>query len=142
MASARLEVAQPNVPAETAPTDTPAEELSSSAHPGSLIEDVEALVEDGKTYAQAELAYQKSRLIFAVDNAKWAAILGGLAAVLVVLAIVAVVVGALIALIPPLGPWGATGVVFGVLAVSAGILVALARARIGKLVRAFGEERT
>ena len=117
----------------------PAEGLRSSAHPGSLIEDVEALVADGKIYAQAELAYQKSRLVFAVDHAKWAAILGVLALVLVILAIVALVVGALIALIPPLGPWGATGVVFGVLAVGAGILVALAKAHLSNLLGAFGE---
>jgi hypothetical protein len=140
LATARLDIAQPSVPDEAPPADVPAEGLSSSAHPGSLIEDVEALVEDGKTYAQAELAYQKSRLAFAVDHAKWAAIMGVLAVVLVILAIVALVVGALIALIPPLGPWGATGVVFGVLAVGAAVLVALAKAHISSLTRAFGED--
>ena len=139
MATARLDAAQPNVPDEASPADVPAEGLRSSAHPGSLIEDVEALVADGKTYAEAELAYQKSRLVFAVDHAKWAAILGVLALVLVILAIVALVGGALIALIPPLGPWGATGVVFGVLAVGAVVLVALAKAHLSNLLGAFGD---
>lgn len=141
MATARLDVAQPNVPAEAPPAEMPAEGLSSNAHPGSLLDDVGALVEDGKTYAEAELAYQKSRLIFAVGHARTAAILGGLAIVLAVLAIVALVVGALIALIPPLGPWGATGVVFGVLAVGAAILIAVARAQWNSGMQAFGEKR-
>lgn len=141
MATARLDVPQPALADELLSDEPSAEEPAGSARRGSLLGDVGALVEDGKTYAEAELAFQKSRLIFATGHAKWAAIFGGLAAVLVVLALVALVIGALLALMPVLGPWGATGVVFGVLVVVAGILLALAKVRIGHLVGAFGGEQ-
>lgn len=140
MATTGLDVPQSAMADEALPAEAPAESLSSSAHPGSLLDDVGSLVEDGKTYAEAELAYQKSRLVFAGEHAKRAAILGGLAIVLVVLALVALVIGALLALVPVLGPWGATGVVVAVLAVSAGILLGLARMHGSKLIGAFAGE--
>ena len=102
-----------------------------------MFDDVGALVEDGKTYAEAELAYQKSRLLFASGHAKWVAIFGGLALVLVVLALVALVIGALLALVPVLGAWGATAVVVAVLVVASAILLGLAKARWSHLAEAF-----
>lgn len=109
---------------------------------GSLLDEVESLVEDGRTYAEAELAFQKSRLAFVAEHAKWAAIFGGLAAVLVVLAVVGLVIGALLALTPQLTAWGAAGVVFAVLVVAAFLLVWRASARWKSLMQAFeAEER-
>jgi hypothetical protein len=136
LATARLDI--PAVP--DGEPEAPGDSLVSSAHPGSLIDNVEALVEDGRTYAEAELAFQKSRLTYVAGRAKSAAIYGGLAAVLVVLAVVVLVVGALISLIPVVGPVGATAIVFGALAICAAILLALAKARVGDLVQAFGNE--
>jgi hypothetical protein len=108
--------------------------------PGSLLGEVESLVADGKTYAEAELAFQKSRLVYVADHAKWAAIMGGIAAVLVVLAIVALVIGALLALTPELTAWGAAGVVFAVLVGGAVVLTRMAAARWKALIQAFEAE--
>ena len=44
-------------------------------------DDVEALIEDGKTYLETELVYQKTRAAFVADRAKGAFIYGALAAV-------------------------------------------------------------
>lgn len=109
----------------------------------SLLSDVEALVEGGKTYAEAELAFQKTRLLYASGKAKSAAAFTGIAAVFVVMAIVALVLGAVLALTPMLGPLGATAAVFAVLLLAAAVLVQLARARIRDLLKAFesGDEQ-
>jgi uncharacterized membrane protein YqjE len=105
----------------------------------SLLSDVEALVADGKTYAEAELAFQKTRLLYASDKVKSAAIFTGIAAVFVVMAIVALVLGAVLALTPLIGPLGATAAVFLALLVCAGVLVLMAKSRITDLIRAFEE---
>ena len=118
--------------AEQAVAETPDSEAKLS-----LLSDVEALVADGKTYAEAELAFQKTRLLYASDKAKAAAMFTGVAAVFVVMAIVALVLGAVLALTPLIGALGATAVVFVALLVCAGVLVMLAKARIGDLIKAF-----
>lgn len=131
----------PQIPDDPLPEAEPVEGASSDAHAGSLLGDVEALIEDGKTYAEAELEYQKSRAVYAFKRARRAAILGGFSAVMVVLALLSVVIGALISLIPVLGPWGAIGVVVFVLLLCAAVLRALAYAQFADLLHTFGEER-
>jgi len=123
----------------------PAEELAVEDLPGesaeetdvSLLGDIETLVEDGKTYAAAELAYQKTRLAFAGEKAKSAAIFTGIAALFVVMAVVALVLGAVLALTPLLGALGATAAVFLALLLIAGGLVMAAKAKLRGLMRAF-----
>ncbi|HEX7709800.1 MAG TPA: phage holin family protein [Sphingomonadaceae bacterium] len=137
MATARLDDPQPALADELLSDASSTHEQPGSSRSGSLFDDVGALVEDGKTYAEAELAYQKSRLLFASGHAKWVAIFGGLALVLVVLALVALVIGALLALVPVLGAWGATAVVVAVLVVASAILLGLAKARWSHLAEAF-----
>lgn len=104
----------------------------------SLIDDVKALVDDGKTYLEAELQFQKSRATFAVDRGKSGAVYGVAAAAVLHLALVALVVGAIFALTPLITAWGATAVVVGVLLV-AGLLLGLAAkrrfARLGNVMR-------
>lgn len=117
-------------------TETPPAVPAESGVRG-LIDDIETLVENGKTYAEAELAFQKTRLAFIAENAKGAAIMGGIAAVLVVLAIVALVFGSILALTPMVGPWAATGIAFGTLLVVALILAQMARGRIRKVLSSF-----
>lgn len=88
----------------------------------SLVDDVKRLVEDGRTLAEAELAYQKSRAAVAGEGAKGVLGWGALALALVFFVLMALVVGLLIALsiASPLGPWGALGVVtLGLLAFGA-----------------------
>lgn len=108
--------------------------------PGSLIADVGALIQDGKTYAEAELAFQKTRLFYVMSHAKGIAAFSGIAVLLVVLAIVVLVVGVLIALIPILTPIGATLVVMFALLLFAALLGRLAKWQLGKLMRAFEED--
>ena len=106
----------------------------------SLFEDVGALIEDGKTYAEAELAFQKTRLFYVLAHARSIAVLGGLAVLFVILAIVAAVVGVLIGLIPVLGPWGAAGAVTGGLLLIAAMLGLAVRAKAKGLSKAFEDE--
>jgi hypothetical protein len=90
---------------ERASTEEPA---SSEA---SLMEDLDALFSDGKTYLQAEVTYQKSRAGYAANRLKWTAIYGAAAFGLLHLALIALTVGVVIALTPLTGPWIATAIV-------------------------------
>lgn len=105
----------------------------------SLIEDVQALINDTRTYAEAELAYQKSRAAFAADRGKSAALYGLFALGFVHLALIALVVGALFALAPLLGPWGATALIVGLLLAGAIVLLVLARGKAREVSSAFKE---
>lgn len=91
------------------------------------MEDIDALVADGKTYLEAELTYQKSRAGFAANRLKWTAIYGAAAFGLLHLALIALTVGAVIALTPMTGPWIATAIVVALLL--AGALAFLQRLR-------------
>lgn len=95
----------------------------------SLVDDVRQLFEDGRTLAEAELAYQKSRAAVAGDGVKGAAAYGGLAIALVLFALVALTVGLLLALTPWLTAWGATAVVTLGLLVAAGFSALVAKRR-------------
>ncbi|HSG34291.1 MAG TPA: phage holin family protein [Sphingomonadaceae bacterium] len=103
----------------------------------SLLADVEALVEDGKTYAEAELAYQKTRLTYVSRQAKSAALYTLIAAALVVMAVVTLSIGAILALTPVIGAFGATAVVFVALVLGALLFGIAARGKIAKAVSAF-----
>jgi Flp pilus assembly protein TadB len=104
-----------------------------------LIDDVRALLEDGKTYVEAEVQFQKSRAAFALDRGKSGAVYGVAALALVHLALIALVVGLVIALVPLVGAWAATAVVVGVLLAAAIMLALAARKRFARLSTAFGD---
>jgi len=87
----------------------------------SLIADVEALIDDGKTYLEAELAFQKTRVAFIADRAKAAMVFGAIAALLGFLALVGLTVGAIIALTPLLTAWGASALVVAILLATAAL---------------------
>ncbi len=76
----------------------------------SLFSDIATLIEDGRTYAEAEVAFQKTRAALAGEKAKAGALFGLVALVLLVMAVIALVLGVLIGLMPILTPWGATAV--------------------------------
>lgn len=88
-----------------------------------LVDDVAALVADGKTYVEAELAFQKTRIAFAANRSKSALLSGLFALAFVHLALIALVVGAVIALTPLVTAWGATAIVVGLLLLGAFLLV-------------------
>ena len=89
----------------------------------SLLSDFEALIDDARTWYDAEIGYQKSRVGFLVSRVK---VLAGLwvgALVFAVMALFALVVGLLLALTPLITAWGATAVVVGALLLGAFVMV-------------------
>lgn len=108
----------------------------------SLMDELSALVEDGKTYAEAELAFQKSRAGYVASAAKNVAALGLGALAFLHLALIALVVGLVITLTPMLGALGATAVVVAGLLVGAGWLALKLRRHINAIGDAFSEPRS
>ena len=119
-----------------APND-PAGETNGGA---SLFDEVKTLVDDGVTYAEAEIAYQKTRFGYVLGQAKWIAIFVGIAILLIVLAIIALVLGTILALAQLLTPIGATVMVVASLAITAFLFVVLAKAKFRELMRAFAPD--
>lgn len=101
-----------------------------AGHGPSLAEDVSALFGDGKTYLQAEYAFQKSRAGYTANRLKDAALYGAIALGLLHLALIGLTVGIVIALTPLIGPWLATGAVVVVLAAIAGWFLLKLRSRV------------
>lgn len=105
----------------------------------SLLEDLDALIDDGKTYVEAEIAYQKSRAGFTANRLKWALIYGAAAFGLIHLALIALAVGAVIALTPLVGPWIATALVVVVLLLAAMVFIARLRSKLGEVRSVFDD---
>lgn len=115
------------------------EELTEPRH--SLTDDLFALVEDGKTYLEAEFAFQKSRTSFVANRAKMAVAYGAAAFGILHLALIALTVGTVIALAPLVGPWIATLIVGGVLIVLGIVCVRMLKGKIDDIRDAFkGDE--
>lgn len=119
------------------PLDQGADEQSVPV--GSLSDDVAALIDDGKTYVAAEMAFQKTRIAYAADRGKSGIAMGVAALAAVHLALIGLVVGLIIALSPLITPWGATALVVGVLLVVGAILALKAKTRFESLAGAFKE---
>ena len=119
--------------ADAAPPENAPEDFDES-----LFEEVSALIDDGRTYAEAELAFQKTR-------AKLAGRLMGVSALLVVVALIllhiaflALAVGLVIALEPLVTIWGAIAIVVGGLLALVCLLGWMALRRGQKLGELFG----
>ena len=108
---------------------------------GSLFDDAYALYEDGRTYLEAEVAFQKSRATYAAHESKSGLFFALAAMGLLHLALLGLVVGMIIALEPYLGAFGAMGLTVGAL-VLLGLLCAwMARGRFKRITRAFEGDR-
>lgn len=105
----------------------------------SLTDDLFALFEDGKTYAQAEIAFQKSRGNFAANRTKKAIYLGLGAFGVFHLALIACTLGVVIALAQLVGPWIATAIVTAALLIVGFILLGLLKGRIDEIRNAFSD---
>lgn len=77
----------------------------------SLSEDLRDLADHARTFAQAELSYQKTRAAYAGQEAKSITVYAVLAAVFLFFAAMGLVFGLILALTPILTAWGATAVV-------------------------------
>lgn len=113
-----------------------------AAEDRSLIDDVEVLIEDGKTYLEAELNYQKTRALFVGDRAKGVALWALVGFVFAWMALIGLTVGLIIALTPPLSAWGATAVVVIVWLLVAIVSLSVAASHWKSLAKSFepGEE--
>lgn len=108
----------------------------------SLAEDVRLLAEEGKTLAQAEFAFQKSRAAYAGAATRAIAILVLGAGVLLFFALMALVTGTVVALGPILGPWGAMAAVTVLLLILAAISVLSAKSRFKRMMAIVSDEQT
>ena len=99
----------------------------------SLVDDVTALFQDGKTYAKAELAYQKTRARFVSGQAKGAAVyaIGALGAIH--LALIALTVGLVLTLAPYVGAWLAMLIVILLFVVIAIVLVVMLKGKVDQI---------
>ncbi|WP_298466318.1 phage holin family protein [uncultured Erythrobacter sp.] len=88
----------------------------------SLVEELAALYDDGKTYAEAELAFQKGRAALAGKSIGVALGLVIVAIILLHIAFLALAVGLVIALAPLVTIWGAIAIVVGGILLLVGLL--------------------
>lgn len=109
---------------ETAPEmpDAPSDPSARASDAGSdlgtefeegLFEEVASLIDDGRTYAQAEIAFQKTRAKLAGTSIGFAAAAIVVALILLHIAFLALAVGLVIALAPLVTIWGAIAIVVG-----------------------------
>ncbi|WP_285710168.1 phage holin family protein [Erythrobacter oryzae] len=122
-------------PPEGAPAESAAAPEAPDTTLSGLREDVTALVEDARNYAEAELAFQKTRAALAGKHGARALVLLVLALVLLNLALIALAVGAVIALAPLVTIWGAIAIVVGVLLFGVALLV-MGAVKDGKMIGA------
>ena len=86
-------------------------EPETDTHP--IRDDLTALIDDGLTFLEAELNFQKTRLSFVLDCIKKAAVFGIVGIFLAILAAIGLTVGLIMCLTPYITAWGATAVVVG-----------------------------
>lgn len=132
----------PDLPDDLEPVTMPSENEEADAHDGSLMADIDALLADGKTYLQAEVAYQKSRAGYTANRLKWTAIYGAAAFGLLHLALIGLTVGLVIALVPLVGPWLATAIVVAALLAGTAFFALKLRAKLADIRTAFEDEPT
>lgn len=105
----------------------------------SLVDDIEDLVVDARTWFDAELTYQKTRAAFVASSFKRTVAFGLVAATFGVLAVFGLTVGLIIALTPLVTAWGATAIVVGLLLLGAWLAVRTAGTAWGDLMDAVHE---
>ncbi len=95
----------------------PAGESSSddSLSDDSIVQELSTLIDDGRTYAQAEIAFQKTRAKLAGRSVGIALACVIIALILLNIAFLALAVGLVIALAPLVTIWGAIAIVVGAL---------------------------
>lgn len=111
--------------------------VDEAAENRSLIDDVEVLIEDGRTYLEAELNFQKTRALFIGDRAKDVALYALMGLMFAWMALIGLTIGLIFALTPSLGGWGATGVVVAIWLVIAGVALRAAAGHWKRLAASF-----
>ena len=116
------------------------EDHAHQADTSSLIDDVSAVFEDGKTYAQAELSYQKTRARFVGGETKNALVFGVGALGAAHLALIALTVGLVLALGQLVGFWLSTLIVVVVYLIVAVVLGKKMMAKVSEIRNALSEQ--
>lgn len=112
-----------------------------NAKESSISDTIHALIEDGQTLVEAEIAYRKAQATFGVGEAKVIAVLLLLGLAFGFFTLLAIVVGLLLALTFYVGAWGALAVVGGVLVILTGLCLHLAVKRMSNAKAGlFGKE--
>ena len=102
--------------------ETEGENADSVQFDESVVDELAALIDDGRTYAEAELAFQKARASIAGRSIGMAIAFAIVAIVLLHIAFLALAVGLVIALAPLVTTWGAIAIVVGALLLAVGLL--------------------
>lgn len=110
-----------------------------SATPRSLLDDAGDLLVDIRTWADAELAYQKTRASFVGNSLKRMVAFGIAGALLGLFALGGLTVGLIIALTPLVTAWGATAIVVGALLVAALVAAKMAARALREMIAAVRE---
>ncbi len=103
---------------------------SGDAKVASVSDAFRALIEDGQTLVEAEIAYRKAQASFGLAEAKAIALFLVLGLVFGFFTLIAIVVGLLFALGLYVGVWGALAIVGGTLMVLAGLCLLKGLSRI------------
>jgi len=106
----------------------------------SLFSDMATLLADGRTFAEAEIAYQKARLGYAGKRGLRIAICGALALVCVIFALFALIIGVILGLAPYLTVWGSSAAVVIALLLTALVCLVIARHNARRISAAFRDE--
>lgn len=99
---------------------------------------IKALIEDGQTLVEAEIAYRKAQAAYGLGEAKAIAVLLLLGIAFGFFTLLAIVVGLLFALAHYVGVWGALAIVGGALALLAVLCLVQAGKRIAAAKSALG----
>ncbi|MCL6251135.1 phage holin family protein [Altererythrobacter sp. KTW20L] len=108
----------------------------------SLLDDLEDLLFDARTWLDAELTYQKTRAAFVVGSFKRTILMGAVGAVFALFAMVGLTVGLIIALTPLVTAWGSTAIVAGGLFLAAYLAVRRAGTAWSDMMDAINETGT
>ncbi|MGX7895347.1 hypothetical protein [Tsuneonella sp. HG222] len=100
--------------------------------------DLEALIDDGKVYLEAEVVYQKTRAAYVADRIRAAAFFGLIGAAFGFIALIGLTVGAILTLDQWLPTSAASGIVVGLEAVLAWYFLHRASRRWSKIMDALG----
>ncbi|QFT77815.1 phage holin family protein [Erythrobacter sp. THAF29] len=120
-------------PSDSADTGTPplvdqAVDSDNEGYDEGLVDEIVALIDDGRTYAEAEIAFQKTRGKLAGRGVGKAIAFAAVALITLHIAVLALAVGLVIALEPLVTIWGAIAIVVGMLLLVTAILVMKAKA--------------
>jgi len=102
-----------------------------------LLDELKQFGDEARSYAEAEIAFQKARAVIVGRNIRSIALASITALIVAIFALVALVAGLLMGLSSLVGPWWATAIVAGGLILVVLGAVMVARAGVSRIARLF-----